>query len=64
MLYVAVPVCVIEKQGVIASLSRSRALTKGYRWQIFGLFLLVMVIGFIGLFILSRLAAAPSWDRC
>jgi hypothetical protein len=44
MFYVAVPVCVIEKPGVFASLGRSRALTKGYRWQIFGLVLVVGVV--------------------
>jgi hypothetical protein len=47
MLYVAVPVCVIEKPGVTASLSRSALLTKGYRWQIFGLLALVTTISII-----------------
>lgn len=37
MLYVAVPVAVIERPGVIASLSRSYDLSLGYRWHIFGL---------------------------
>lgn len=53
MLYVAVPACVIEKLGVTASMSRSGALTKGYRWQIFGLFLLVVVIAAVGAFVLA-----------
>src|SRR5205823_4750623 len=44
MLYVAVPVSVIEKPGVFAALSRSAELTKGYRWWVF---LLVFVIGAI-----------------
>jgi hypothetical protein len=48
MLYVAVPVCVIEKRGVIGSLDRSAKLTKGYRWSIFGLLLLVVVGAAIG----------------
>jgi hypothetical protein len=51
MLYVAIPACVIEKLGVTASMSRSVALTKGYRWQIFGLFLLVVVISLLGAFV-------------
>lgn len=42
--YVAVPACVIGRSGVIASMSHSATLTKGYRWPIFGLFLLVIII--------------------
>ncbi len=56
MLYVAVPACVIEKKGVIESMSRSAALTKGYRWQIFGLVLLVAVIALAGAFVLTRIS--------
>jgi hypothetical protein len=50
-IYVALPVCVIERVAPVTSLKRSRALTKGHRWQIFGLFLIVLVafvlIGFL-----------------
>lgn len=53
MLYVAIPACVIEKLGVTASMSRSLALTKGYRWQIFGLFLLVIVVSAVGAFVFT-----------
>lgn len=35
---VALPVCVVERSGVFTSLSRSRNLTRGFRWPIFGLF--------------------------
>ena len=45
MTYVAVPVCVIENLGPIDSIGRSRALTKGFRWLIFVLFLIVAVVG-------------------
>ncbi|MGO4736605.1 hypothetical protein AB4099_08685 [Bosea sp. 2KB_26] len=55
MLYVAIPACVIEKSGVMASLKRSVALTKGYRWQIFGLFLLVVVIAIMGGLVLAKI---------
>jgi hypothetical protein len=48
MWYVAVPVCVVERTGPIASLSRSRELTKGFRWKLFGLLLLVMIISGVG----------------
>ena len=43
MLYVAIPACVVEEWGVTQSLTRSAELTKGYRWPIFGLILLVIV---------------------
>jgi len=41
---VAVPALVEERQGVLASLSRSSELTKGYRWKIFALVLVYLVI--------------------
>ena len=48
---VTIPACVVEKLGAIASIRRSAALTRGYRWPIFGLILLlgtaVIVIGVI-----------------
>ena len=47
MLYVAVPACVIEKLGVGGSLSRSAALTKGYRWPIFGLLLIFTILAWV-----------------
>jgi uncharacterized membrane protein len=34
---VALPVCVVEKLGPIASLRRSAALTKGHRWKLLGI---------------------------
>jgi len=54
--FVAVPACVVEKLGPVASLTRSAALTKGYRWKIFGMFLLIwlaslIVGGLIGLLV-------------
>ena len=42
MLCVAVPVLMVEGPGILASLSRSRALTKGLRWQLLGLFLVAI----------------------
>ena len=44
MLWVAIPVAVVERPGVIESLKRSAELTKGQRWTIFGI---VVVIGII-----------------
>jgi hypothetical protein len=40
---VAIPVLVQERQGVMASISRSAALTSGYLWPLFGLFLILVI---------------------
>lgn len=53
MFFAALPVCVIERMGPVACLGRSRALTAGYRWPIFGLLLLVLVLIFGGLFVFA-----------
>jgi hypothetical protein len=60
MLYVAIPVCVIEKPGIFASLDRSAKLTKGSRWQIFGLLALVGTISAIAQFVLGMLVNLVS----
>ncbi len=44
MFWLALPAAVVERPGVFASLSRSRALTKGSRWRILGLILVVGII--------------------
>jgi MFS family permease len=44
MWFVATPVCVVEQLGPFSSMGRSRRLTKGYRWRIFGLMLLLFLI--------------------
>jgi hypothetical protein len=43
MICLAVPVLMVESPGILGSLSRSRELTKGYRWHLFGLFLIAIV---------------------
>ena len=48
MFAVAVPAAVVEQLGPFASLGRSRALTKGHRWRIFGIAVLLFVIALIG----------------
>jgi len=47
MWFVATPVCVVERLGPFASMGRSRRLTKGYRWRVFGLILLLVLISVI-----------------
>jgi hypothetical protein len=47
MWFVATPVCVVERLGPLVSLRRSSQLTKGHRWKIFGLMLLMIVLSII-----------------
>jgi hypothetical protein len=41
--FAAAPVCIAEQAGIVVSLSRSKFLTKGHSWQIFGAFMLIFV---------------------
>jgi hypothetical protein len=62
MYAVAGPACVVEGLGPIRSLSRSAYLTKGNRWRVFGLLLLLYVaIPVVSVLIsyLCRLAVGP-----
>jgi hypothetical protein len=43
MWLLAIPACVIERLGPFRSLGRSRVLTKGHRWKLFGLALAVLI---------------------
>jgi len=43
MWFVATPVCVVEQLGPFRSMGRSRELTKGRRWRLFGLVLLILI---------------------
>jgi len=44
---VVVPACVVERLGAIDSMSRSAGLTKGYRWKIFGIMLLLFLLSIV-----------------
>jgi hypothetical protein len=44
MLFVATPVCVVERLGPIKSMDRSARLTKGHRWKIFGVWIAVFLV--------------------
>lgn len=55
---VAMPVCVVERLGALRSLRRSRELTKGHRWRMFGLLLVTLVPCFIGNAILGAALGA------
>src|SRR5262249_13714251 len=43
MWFVGLPVCIIERLGPWTSLRRSEELTKGHRWKLFGLALLLLI---------------------
>ena len=43
MWFVAAPICVVERLGPTRSMKRSRELTKGHRWKIFGLMALLFL---------------------
>jgi hypothetical protein len=47
MWLVAVAACVVERTGPWRSLRRSQELTKGHRWKVFGLFLLLLALSLI-----------------
>jgi hypothetical protein len=55
MYYVALPVCVVERRGPFASMKRSAALTKGHRWKVFGLVVLLAIISSIASLAVSTL---------
>jgi len=57
MWFVAVPACVVERRGPWTSLRRSRELTKGYRWKLFALALLLIVGSFGSTLVASLLGA-------
>jgi Membrane domain of glycerophosphoryl diester phosphodiesterase len=61
MWYVSTPVCVVEQKGPLASLGRSSELTKGHRWKIFGMVLLLIIVaGIVGAIIGALLGLTGS----
>lgn len=60
MVYVAIPVLVVERKGVFASMRRSRELTAGHRWQLFVAMFGVVVLGYV--FGLVAAFAAGTWQ--
>jgi uncharacterized membrane protein len=62
---VASPACVVERIGPIKAMSRSAFLTKGNRWRVFGLMvLLFLVTGLLSQFVifLAKLAGGPIFS--
>jgi hypothetical protein len=52
-LWVTIPVAVVERPGIFASLRRSAELTKGHRWPIFGLVFLLLIFGAVVTFVIA-----------
>jgi len=46
LFYVALPICIVERQDMFFSMNRSVTLTQGHRWKIFGV---ALVLGFLSL---------------
>jgi len=57
VLWVAIPAAVVERPGVTESLRRSSALTRGHRWGIFGLILIMGVIGGLSGYLLQKIVS-------
>jgi hypothetical protein len=47
MWFVAVAACVVERRGPFSSMGRSNQLTKGHRWRIFGLLILLFLVSIV-----------------
>jgi len=60
MWMVGLPACVVERLGSWTSLRRSQQLTKGHRWKLFGLALLLLIPALGGLLIGLGLAAVAG----
>ena len=60
MWFVAIPACVVEQTGPWKSLSRSAALTKGNRWKVFGMMVLLIILSAIGGALVGAFAAAAG----
>ena len=54
---VTIQSCVVEQLGPIASINRSSGLTKGYRWQLFALFLILFVVSLVIVIILGTISS-------
>jgi hypothetical protein len=59
MWFVAVAACVVERRGPFGALGRSQELTKGHRWRIFGMMLLLLIISYV-ISVLVGLMLSPA----
>lgn len=61
MWWLAVPIAVVERGGVGGALSRSAALTKGHRWSVLGIVLVIGIIGAVLGVIVGQIAPALTF---
>jgi hypothetical protein len=55
---VVAPVTVLERPGVFAAFSRSRALVRGYGWQVFGVLVVIFLLAIVAGIVVSAIAAS------
>jgi hypothetical protein len=60
MWFVAIPACVVEQTGPWKSLRRSAALTKGNRWKVFGIMLLLFIVTVVAGALMGALTVAAG----
>lgn len=60
MLYVAMPASVLERPGLVGALRRSRELTQGHKWEIFGLLFVLALINFATSFVLRGFTVSTA----
>jgi len=58
--FVGLPACIIERLGPFPSLRRSRELTKGHRWKLLGLALLIIIPSLGASFLITTGLAAVA----
>ena len=60
LFWVAIPAAVVERPGVFASLGRSLDLTRGSRWRVFGVVIILIVLSLVAQQIVGMLATASG----
>jgi hypothetical protein len=58
MLFVSMPACVVERLGPVKAMGRSANLTKGHRWQIFGIWIAILLGGSVAQTTLQGIASS------
>jgi len=58
---VVIPAAVVERPGIIGAFKRSWELTKGYRWRVFGILLILLVIMFVFAFVVGAIGGFTAF---
>jgi hypothetical protein len=59
---VVIPAAVVERPGIMGAFNRSWELTKGYRWQVLGILLIMMVILFAFAFVVAAIGGVIAFS--